>query len=115
MATGCVAPLATGMSARPAMSSSVNALWVATSTAQLPNTVVSAATSSSGEARARKIATASSMPGSVSMITLRVDMGTDPATSPHGDQLHVEQARHRAQLGKPVTGAERPVVADTAR
>src|SRR5262245_49333882 len=57
------------MSGRPATSSSVNALRVDTSTVQLPNTVVSPVTSSSGDASARKIAMASSMPGSVSMIT----------------------------------------------
>src|SRR4051794_8971074 len=57
------------MSARPAISSSANALRVATSMAQLPYTVVSPATSSSAEASAKKIAMASSIPGSVSMIT----------------------------------------------
>src|SRR5437867_13277008 len=49
--------------------STLNRLRVACSTGTFPQTVVIATTSSSGERRARRIASASSTPGSVSMMT----------------------------------------------
>jgi len=54
--------------------STVKTFLVATSTGTLPLTVVMAVTSNSGDRSARISARASSMPGSVSMMT-RLDMG----------------------------------------
>ena len=66
--SGRLLPRATGISVRPANSSSASALYVVRSTLTLPPTVVMASSRTSGEDRARKSARASSMPGSVSSI-----------------------------------------------
>src|SRR5580692_7401474 len=63
---GVAAPAATGMSVRPAISTRRSALGRVSERGTLPQTGVTASTWSSGERRARKMAMASSTPGSVS-------------------------------------------------
>ena len=75
--SGASAPAATGMSLRPAISSVTSALRVVLSSVWLPATVVTPVSSTSGEASARRIAMASSWPGSQS-ITILVLTGTRP-------------------------------------
>ncbi len=72
------APAATGMSVRPASSSTLSALRVVFSSVWLPATVVTPRSSTSGEASASRIAIASSWPGSQSM---RIGMLTASAST----------------------------------
>ena len=65
--SGASAPAATGMSVLPAISSVTSALRVVLSSVWFPATVVTPISSTSGEASARRIAIASSWPGSQSM------------------------------------------------
>ena len=69
----------TGMSSRPAASRMRSALIVHFSTDTFPNTVVSASTCSSGLPSANRIAAVSSIPGSVSMITLFICVPSCPS------------------------------------
>src|ERR1700760_4176145 len=64
--SGVAAPAATGTSARLAISIRRSALGKVSESGTLPQTGVMASTFSSGERRARKMAMASSTPGSVS-------------------------------------------------
>jgi hypothetical protein len=66
---GALSPLATGMSERPASSRSFSAFVTPSSSSTFPKTTVTARTSSSGERTARRMARASSIPGSTSRIT----------------------------------------------
>jgi len=81
---GRSAPAATGISVRPATSSSRSALGSVSSSGTLPATGVRASTFSSGEFSARKMASASSVPGSVSIMTRRGD-GAAPAPEKGND------------------------------
>ena len=74
------APAATGTSARPARCSTRRALSVVCASSTLPCTVVTSRRSTSGLARASRIARASSMPGSVS-ITSGMGAGHRPIQS----------------------------------
>ena len=69
--SGTSQPAKTGMSVRPASSQTMRALREVRGSGTLPATAVIPSTSSSGEARARRMATASSCPGSVSMMMRR--------------------------------------------
>ncbi len=75
--SGASAPAHTGMSVRPAISSVTSALRVVLSSVWLPATVVMPTSSTSGDASARRIAIASSWPGSQSM-TIFVLTGERP-------------------------------------
>ena len=77
--SGVAAPSATGMSSRPKACISRSAFSVQWRTSALPPTVVTASTWSSGRASARPIASASSRPGSLSMIS-----GSGCSTVPTG-------------------------------
>src|SRR5690349_23023572 len=68
------APAATGMSRRPASSSTWSALRVVVSRPALPPTVVTARSSYPGVAHATRIATMSSIPGSQSRTSTRVTL-----------------------------------------
>jgi hypothetical protein len=71
--SGAAAPQATGgMGSGAATARIRRALVVAWSTGTLPATVVTASTRASGERRASRIASASSMPGSESISRCRV-------------------------------------------
>src|SRR5687768_10584790 len=74
-ASGFSAPRKTGICGLPARAISADALRVVRLMPTLPATVVIARTSTSGDAQARKMASASSIPGSVSMM-----IGRLPAT-----------------------------------
>ncbi|HEY5629467.1 MAG TPA: nucleoside hydrolase, partial [Candidatus Limnocylindrales bacterium] len=67
--SGCAGPAATGMSPRPRSASTRRALRVVAASGALPPIVVIPRTSSSGRARASAMASASSWPGSQSMMT----------------------------------------------
>jgi len=70
-ASGAAAPATSGTSDRPINASSPPALRVVVAMPMLPATVVRPNTSNAGEESAYRMATASSMPGSVS-ITARI-------------------------------------------
>src|SRR5688572_17556181 len=74
-ASGFSAPRKTGICGLPAKATKADALRVVRSMPTFPATVVTARISSSGDAQARKMASASSIPGSVSMM-----IGRLPAT-----------------------------------
>ena len=69
--SGGRAPAATGISVRPAISTIRNAFDTVRSRGTFPATAVIASIFNSGERMAKSKASASSTPGSVSMITLR--------------------------------------------
>ena len=69
---GLAAPCTTGTDERPANSTRCSAFCVAVAVSTLPKMVVRPSTSSSGAAKAKRIAIASSIPGSVSIIIFLV-------------------------------------------
>src|SRR5204863_4035883 len=77
--TGPPSPILRGTSVAPAAARMRAALAAATSTATFPCTAVTAATAMAGDVSAHHSATASSTPGSVSMMTGMVTRPSQPA------------------------------------
>src|SRR5688500_366980 len=87
-ASGFSAPRKTGICGLPARAISADALRVVRLMPTLPATVVIARTSTSGDAQARKMASASSIPGSVSMMIDRLPAtGTRPPCAAPGSKV----------------------------
>src|ERR1700748_464116 len=94
--SGGGAPGATGTSARLAISIRRSALGKVSESGTLPQTGVMASTFSSGERRARKMAMASSTPGSVSRMMRRDELAGLPDVGIEGS----DEGWAEAKFGK---------------